>query len=246
MRRRPPWPPCLPILGDCSVRAVFPPIPTTLDTASPLHGWPVATRNLRIATARSTQYPSARLQFAGRADPQQVDSRNLRILQGDSAAQSRGHPLELAQLSQFVFNLVDYRDPDATMTRFVNPDIVSLPARSIPGSEPPSYDPPTLAFATSPGSGNLVQFGMEFSPVAINEVLSYSVYLQGYDGIPTFCPVAQSTFCRAGQHPYAGFSHQFGQPARPDGLEDHDLARRSAGGPIRSRARSRPPVPMRS
>src|SRR5262249_31315488 len=80
-------------------------------------------------------------------------------------------PLELAQLSQFVINLVDHRDPDATMTRFVNPDVSALPVRAEPGSSPPSFHPPALAFADLPGSGNLVQFGMEYTPVAINEVL---------------------------------------------------------------------------
>ena len=32
-------------------------------------------------------------------------------------------PEELAQLSQFVINIIDFRDPDATMTHWVNPDV---------------------------------------------------------------------------------------------------------------------------
>ena len=39
-------------------------------------------------------------------------------------------PEELAQLSQFVVNIVDFRDPDGTMTRFVNTDLVVTPATS--------------------------------------------------------------------------------------------------------------------
>ena len=32
-------------------------------------------------------------------------------------------PEELAQLSQYVINIVDFRDPDSTMTHWVNPDV---------------------------------------------------------------------------------------------------------------------------
>ena len=32
-------------------------------------------------------------------------------------------PEELAALSQFVVNIIDFRDPDCTMTRFVNTDL---------------------------------------------------------------------------------------------------------------------------
>jgi hypothetical protein len=60
-------------------------------------------------------------------------------------------PAELAQLSQFVVNIVDFRDPDATMTQFTNPDL------------------------------NLTQFGMEYCPIALNEVLAYS-FLRKVEG----------------------------------------------------------------
>jgi hypothetical protein len=99
-------------------------------------------------------------------------------------------PLELAQLSQFVINLVDYRDSDATMTRFVNPDVAAFPVAAEPGDPPQIFHPPTLAFADPPGSGNLVQFGMEYTPVAINEVLSYSFTYKNTSGSsPTATPV---------------------------------------------------------
>ena len=32
-------------------------------------------------------------------------------------------PEELAQLSQYVINIIDFRDPDATMTHWINPDV---------------------------------------------------------------------------------------------------------------------------
>ena len=37
---------------------------------------------------------------------------------------------ELAQLSQFVINIIDFRDPDATMTHWQNPDVFITPSTS--------------------------------------------------------------------------------------------------------------------
>ena len=39
-------------------------------------------------------------------------------------------PEELAQLSQFVINIIDFRDPDATMTHWQNPDVFITPSTS--------------------------------------------------------------------------------------------------------------------
>jgi len=81
-------------------------------------------------------------------------------------------PDELAMLSQFLVNIIDFRDPDATMTRFVNPDVFIRPGTATA--------PPTLIWATdadtagTPPDMPLVQYGMEYNPVAINEVLAYS------------------------------------------------------------------------
>jgi hypothetical protein len=107
-------------------------------------------------------------------------------------------PEELAQLSQYVINIIDHRDPDTTMTHWVNPDVViagvlnpSLyPAPVTSGVtmvpltavtlQPVGYTPPTNATAYSPTTNPpqqtiaLDQYGMEFNPVAINEVLAYS------------------------------------------------------------------------
>lgn len=84
-------------------------------------------------------------------------------------------PEELAQLSQFLVNVVDFRDPDGTMTIFVNPDVVIVPGTVSGGPPATTATPHTLAFAPGPGSAlPLRQFGMEYNPVAINEVLAYS------------------------------------------------------------------------
>jgi hypothetical protein len=79
---------------------------------------------------------------------------------------------ELAQLSQFVINIIDFRDPDATMTHFVNPDVVLNPG-TVVGAV---YNPPTLTINVN--NGNLDQYGMEYNPVAINETLAYTFQSQ--------------------------------------------------------------------
>ncbi len=121
-------------------------------------------------------------------------------------------PIELAQLSQYVVNIIDFRDPDCTSTRFVNTDLmvvngvkpndptslafanIGVPATATTlyaigtnGTHYP-YDPTIYdeqifpkgsasrdsnwSTATSSALGDfLVQHGMEYSPVAISEVL---------------------------------------------------------------------------
>ena len=56
-------------------------------------------------------------------------------------------PEELAQLSQFVVNIIDFRDPDCTTTKFVNTDIVESPSR-------PLTTQATLAFSTDRPAGH--------------------------------------------------------------------------------------------
>ena len=76
---------------------------------------------------------------------------------------------ELAQLSQFVINIIDFRDTDATMTHWQNPDVYLR--TSTAGASP--Y--PVLAAAyNSTTDVPLDQYGMEYSPIAINEVMAYS------------------------------------------------------------------------
>ena len=93
-------------------------------------------------------------------------------------------PEELAQLSQFVINIIDFRDSDCTMTHWQNPDIVLVPG--LPAN--PSGNPPALATGPTlvPASSNppngipMDQYGMEYNPVALNEVLAFSyAYYEG-------------------------------------------------------------------
>jgi hypothetical protein len=76
---------------------------------------------------------------------------------------------ELAQLSQYVINIVDFRDPDCTMTHWVNPDVWFRPALTTTVS-------PTVVLTANKTATDLPlsQYGMEYNPVAINEVLAYS------------------------------------------------------------------------
>ncbi len=74
---------------------------------------------------------------------------------------------ELAAIGQYTVNIVDFRDPDATMTAFKNPDLEIKPANT-------TATPPIPAGVQLRASGSpLVQYGMEYLPVAINEVLAY-------------------------------------------------------------------------
>ncbi|MCA1684717.1 MAG: hypothetical protein LC745_01775, partial [Planctomycetia bacterium] len=112
-------------------------------------------------------------------------------------------PEELAQLSQYVVNIIDFRDPDCTMTRFVNTDvIVNEPsATSLTTQATLGYStgaPPSVAFDPyyNPGlsiTHYLVQHGMEYQPVAINEILAYQYqYNSGSGTNPTGAKPATS------------------------------------------------------
>jgi len=119
-------------------------------------------------------------------------------------------PEELAQLSQYVVNMLDFRDPDATMTKFVNTDlIVTEPpilqkglttaqatlAFSTAAAPAVAYDPlytftpppPPTTFTTAPAPVQhyLIQYGMEYQPVAINEVLAYQFQTKNDQSNPT-------------------------------------------------------------
>ncbi len=93
-------------------------------------------------------------------------------------------PEELAQLSQFVINIIDFRDPDCTMTHWINPDVMLVPGQpaSLSGNTTTPATAPTLALASA-GAGGAIpldQYGMEYNPVALNEVLAFSyAYYQG-------------------------------------------------------------------
>ena len=88
-------------------------------------------------------------------------------------------PEELAQLSQYVINIIDFRDTDATMTHWVNPDVSMVIWNGTAGSPvspmliPKGGALPLNTVLTNP-AGTFDQYGMEYNPIAINEVLAYS------------------------------------------------------------------------
>ena len=83
-------------------------------------------------------------------------------------------PEELAQLSQFVINIIDFRDPDCTMTYWQNPDVLLVPGQ-------PATAPTLVLASSNPANAiPLDEYGMEYNPVALNEVLAFSyAYYQG-------------------------------------------------------------------
>ena len=102
---------------------------------------------------------------------------------------------QLAAIGQYVVNIVDFRDPDATMTRFDNYDLEVEPTPTLIDvtAGDPSLPSPTgttgpfqstghkvipypagVRKATAnPNPNPLPQWGMEYNPVAITEVLAY-------------------------------------------------------------------------
>ena len=82
-------------------------------------------------------------------------------------------PEELAQLSQFVINIIDFRDPDCTMTHWQNPDVLLVPGQ-------PATAPTLVLASSNPANAiPLDQYGMEYNPVALNEVLAFSYAYSG-------------------------------------------------------------------
>ncbi len=113
-------------------------------------------------------------------------------------------PEELAALSQFVVNIIDFRDPDCSMTRFVNTDLIVTDVLTRTASNAQktaamstmdttwNVSPAGVRFATgadvlpvgrfpydpsiySPDATTpfLVQHGMEYNPIALNEVFAF-------------------------------------------------------------------------
>src|SRR5690606_21191936 len=71
-----------------------------------------------------------------------------------------------------------FRDPDNTITIWENPDVVHRPARRVNGRDlPPSIHLPYRADGSPDpdyAAGTpLVHYGMEYQPVALNEVLGF-------------------------------------------------------------------------
>ena len=76
-------------------------------------------------------------------------------------------PVERAQLFQLALNIVDFRDPDGVTTIATCPDVTLVPATQ---DEPARVEFRVGALASAPP---LQMFGMEYQPVAINEVLAF-------------------------------------------------------------------------
>ncbi len=149
--------------------------PQLSSAPNPLPGWPVPTPSLAHRDRKiNLNFPLPVSNLPDEPIRVKWIREAYELLKAILPPKAVDTPLELAQLSQFVINVVDYRDCDATMTQFVNPDVSSNPVTAEPGSVPLSFHPPGLAFADPPGSGDLRQFGMEYTPVAINEILAYS------------------------------------------------------------------------
>ena len=88
-------------------------------------------------------------------------------------------PEECVQLSQFLTNVIDFRDTDGVMTRFVNPEVIeqSGSLAAVPPTMPKlrfvnDATVPALPTAANSTFGPVVQWGMEYNPIAINEVLA--------------------------------------------------------------------------
>ncbi len=91
-------------------------------------------------------------------------------------------PQELAQLGQFVVNIIDFRDPDGAVTIWTNPDVNVVPVTTQTGGTPYPYNttyliPSNSANFTPPAGVTivpLVQYGFEYCPLAFNEILAWS------------------------------------------------------------------------
>ena len=71
-----------------------------------------------------------------------------------------------------MINIIDFRDTDCTMTHWRNPDVF-LRVGTGTGTADRPY--PVLAAAyTATTDIPLDQYGMEYNPIAINEVMAYS------------------------------------------------------------------------
>ena len=97
------------------------------------------------------QLPPAGLERPRRANPAEVDLRHVPAPQVGPAPPVGRTPEELAQLSQFVINIIDFRDPDCTMTHWQNPDVLSRAgtARDGPHAGPGLFQRPTASRWTS-------------------------------------------------------------------------------------------------
>ena len=169
-------------LGDPALIPVVNGIPTStpMQPGLPTPRWPTATRrSTSIIPCRSRTTPTSRSGRNGSADTYQL----LKWILPPRAVDT---PEELAQLSQFVINIIDFRDPGLHDDPLAEPgrhdgSVQDQPANG-PGQIADARDGPTAGpglFKPATPSG-LDQYGMEYNPVALNEVLAFSyAYSQG-------------------------------------------------------------------
>ena len=164
-------------------------------------------------------------------------------------------PEELAQLSQFVINIIDFRDPDCTMTHWQNPDVLLVPGQPAnpSGNAPTPATAPTLALASSDPANAipLDQYGMEYNPVALNEVLAFSyAYYQSAGAqanrffVELVNTLTQSSFAAlppAGCRRYEPARPQHPRPGRVPVHAGRSLFRRLLGPGLHRRHAQQPP-----
>jgi hypothetical protein len=178
--------------GPANTAAAISPDPTP---SWPAHTPPLAHRDRKI----NLNYPLPVSNDPNEPVRQKWIREAYYLLKSILPPQSIDTPAECAKLSQFAINIIDFRDPDGTATHWVNPDVKLVPPYVDSNDGTPYM--PQLVFSTysaqnsangEPPAVQLDQFGMEYLPVAINEVLAYSFLRKDYDsGNKT--PVARPT-----------------------------------------------------
>ncbi len=97
---------------------------------------------------------------------------------------------EQVKLCQYLVNIIDFRDPDGAMTHFIHPNVLLVPAGAAAAMSPGTPPRAILSYnTTDPDYGKAIPmdlYGMEYNPIAINEVLAYSFKrASGATGIDT-------------------------------------------------------------
>jgi hypothetical protein len=135
--------------------------------AAPSPAFSVAQRDKKI----NLNYPLPVSNDPNEAVRQKWISDTYQTLKAILPPRSVDTPEELAQLSQFVINIIDFRDTDATMTHWQNPDVWLRVGNN--GTNTAPY----LVLTANRNTTTDIpvdQYGMEYCPIAINEVLAYS------------------------------------------------------------------------
>ena len=188
------------------------------------------------------ELPAAGLQRPARGRPPEVVPRDLPDAQGDpvppdgsylpTATPSR--PRSSRRISQYVVNIIDFRDPDCTMTQFVNTDLVDAPTRPrtrSPPRRPTSRRPPppvSRHHASRPASADYAVLAppntTPLSSGAWNTTRSRSTRSWPTSTSARTRPAANDTTTptalhRAGQHADPGLQHlRHRRPRIPLGL----------------------------